>query len=249
MKPCDFTATRNYEHAMEILEAYLTENGRSGFAYYTFPKGVLDEEKQVLNFDGYPAKATLRGPSFLKLAEKLYMSERVHENDPTMIESCLRNAPFNTEDVYKTVGREARKHLVFKILKKFNILNDVYIPLHTAQRYQVFWIFTLGKPDEDNAYTTGDVLGLKTICQDFLLAVSDYIIMEIDGILDSPLTLREQQCLLLVARGLSNDDIAVDLDISSRTAKFHIDNLMQKLNATSRTHAVAIAAKAGWLTN
>jgi len=40
--------------------------------------------------------------------------------------------------------------------------------------------------------------------------------------------------------GKSTKDIAAILEVSERTIKFHIDNIMKKLDAENRTHAVAI---------
>ncbi|MCB8983388.1 MAG: response regulator transcription factor [Ardenticatenaceae bacterium] len=57
------------------------------------------------------------------------------------------------------------------------------------------------------------------------------------------LTPRETEVLQLLARGLQNKEIALELDISERTVKFHVSALMGKLDAGNRTEAVAIAAQ------
>lgn len=62
-----------------------------------------------------------------------------------------------------------------------------------------------------------------------------------------PLTERERQVLELLALGLPNKTIAIELGISEHTAKFHVGAIMSKLNAASRTEAVAIAARRGLL--
>ncbi len=59
---------------------------------------------------------------------------------------------------------------------------------------------------------------------------------------------RETEVLELVAAGLLNKEIAVELGISERTVKFHVSGLMNKLGAGNRTEAVAIAAGSGILT-
>jgi two-component system, NarL family, response regulator len=56
---------------------------------------------------------------------------------------------------------------------------------------------------------------------------------------------REVEILQLMARGASNKDIAARLSVSLATVKFHVNNVMTKLGANSRTEAVAIAAKRG----
>lgn len=53
------------------------------------------------------------------------------------------------------------------------------------------------------------------------------------------LTPRERECLKWTARGKSSWAISEILALSERTVNFHIANAMNKLNVTSRTHAVA----------
>jgi DNA-binding CsgD family transcriptional regulator len=65
--------------------------------------------------------------------------------------------------------------------------------------------------------------------------------------LDQPLTPREIQVLALVAQGASNKEIARRLGISVHTAKFHVGQLLDKLDAIGRTEAVAHAARLGVL--
>lgn len=64
---------------------------------------------------------------------------------------------------------------------------------------------------------------------------------------ENPLSKREQEILTLVARGLSNQEIAKELVISQNTVKVHLRNIFAKLEAASRTDAVVKAAQAGWV--
>ncbi|MCX7644855.1 MAG: helix-turn-helix transcriptional regulator [Rhodobacteraceae bacterium] len=66
-----------------------------------------------------------------------------------------------------------------------------------------------------------------------------------DGPADARLTPREREVLRLVAEGASNKAIARALGISVHTAKFHVRSLIDKLDATGRTDAVAHAARIG----
>jgi DNA-binding CsgD family transcriptional regulator len=59
------------------------------------------------------------------------------------------------------------------------------------------------------------------------------------------LTPRELGVLALLAEGASNKTIARQLGISVHTAKFHVGSLLDKLDATGRTDAVAHAARRG----
>jgi len=59
------------------------------------------------------------------------------------------------------------------------------------------------------------------------------------------LTPRERDVLALMAEGASNKTIARQLGISVHTAKFHVGSVLDKLDATGRTDAVAHAARRG----
>lgn len=61
------------------------------------------------------------------------------------------------------------------------------------------------------------------------------------------LTPRELEVLALLAEGASNKQIARRLGISIHTAKYHVASLLEKLDAVSRTDAVAHAARIGVL--
>ncbi|MBB3225174.1 response regulator [Pseudoduganella umbonata] len=61
------------------------------------------------------------------------------------------------------------------------------------------------------------------------------------------LTAREHDVLALVAQGLGNRDVARRLGIAEETVKSYLSNVLQKLQASDRTHAVVIALRRGML--
>lgn len=64
---------------------------------------------------------------------------------------------------------------------------------------------------------------------------------------EEKLTQREIELLRLVAGGMSNKAVAQTLSISENTVKYHLRNILQKLNAQNRTEAVSYAIGAGLL--
>jgi DNA-binding NarL/FixJ family response regulator len=60
---------------------------------------------------------------------------------------------------------------------------------------------------------------------------------------DDMLTGREREILQLLADGMSNADVAGKLFISQETVKSHVRHILAKLEADTRTHAVAIALR------
>lgn len=63
--------------------------------------------------------------------------------------------------------------------------------------------------------------------------------------LGEPLTPRELEVLDMLAEGLSNKLIAHKLSISEHTAKFHVNSILAKLNAGTRTEAVMRGVRLG----
>jgi DNA-binding CsgD family transcriptional regulator len=94
-----------------------------------------------------------------------------------------------------------------------------------------------------------DVEGLELVNKDddpqALVVAAGVATSELDA--QVPLTARELEVLALLAEGASNKLIARRLGISANTAKYHVASLLEKLDAVSRTDAVAHAARIGVL--
>jgi len=100
---------------------------------------------------------------------------------------------------------------------------------------------------------------LKSMPQDDLLAVirsvhggKRHVPAEVAALLaehlgEEDLTARELEVLQLVRDGYKNKQIAARLAISENTVNFHLKNIVEKLAANDRTHAVTIAVRRGLL--
>lgn len=82
----------------------------------------------------------------------------------------------------------------------------------------------------------------EALAQSFMPAQDEWLLP--DTAVDL-LTDREREVLQLVAEGLTNKAIASQLHISDHTVKFHINSIMTKLGAQSRTEAVVQATRLG----
>lgn len=70
-----------------------------------------------------------------------------------------------------------------------------------------------------------------------------------DPVKTNPLTQREFMVLKLLSEGMQNKFIGIRLNITERTVEAHVRSILKKMNATSRTHAVILASRNGWLEN
>ena len=62
------------------------------------------------------------------------------------------------------------------------------------------------------------------------------------------LSRRELEVLLMVARGMSNQQIAISLHLSEATVKRHLANIYPRIGVSSRGEAVRMALSKGWIT-
>jgi NarL family two-component system response regulator LiaR len=62
---------------------------------------------------------------------------------------------------------------------------------------------------------------------------------------EDPLTQREVEVLKLVAKGMTNHEIAQQLSISERTVGSHVSNILEKLHLANRTQAALFALREG----
>jgi len=69
-----------------------------------------------------------------------------------------------------------------------------------------------------------------------------------DAELLEPLTARELEVLGLLSAGMTNKEIASRLGITEHTIKFHVNAILGKLGAETRTEAVVHAARLGIVT-
>lgn len=94
------------------------------------------------------------------------------------------------------------------------------------------------------------LMALQTVSAGLIVidpALSSYL-SSATSIIEAPaenLTPRENEVLQLLAQGMTNKAIAHQLGITDHTIKFHVNAIMTKLDAQSRTEAVVRATRAG----
>jgi DNA-binding NarL/FixJ family response regulator len=94
------------------------------------------------------------------------------------------------------------------------------------------------------AATSAVFNGLAAVEPEFLDILLPVVSLEEPALVEE-LTPRELEVLQLLAEGLANKTIAQQLEISEHTVKFHVNAIMSKLDAQSRTEAVVRATRLG----
>jgi DNA-binding NarL/FixJ family response regulator len=110
----------------------------------------------------------------------------------------------------------------------------------------------LGEEVYTRAVTAGRELPLSDVVTEATAVATAYLTNTAPPPVPSPvdafgLSPREQDVLTLLATGKSNPEIARVLFIGSGTVKTHVSNILAKLDAASRTEAIAIAHREGLL--
>jgi len=83
--------------------------------------------------------------------------------------------------------------------------------------------------------------GAKRVQPEVALSIATHVT-------EAALTGREAEILGLIADGNSNKQIAFALSIKEETTKSHVKNILAKMHATDRTHAVTLALRRGIIT-
>lgn len=73
--------------------------------------------------------------------------------------------------------------------------------------------------------------------------LQEYRAPQPDGLLPGPLTPRQEEVLAQIARGLSHKDVAQVLEISERTVKYHLKEILERLQLDNRSQAISYFAR------
>ncbi|MEO0961691.1 MAG: helix-turn-helix transcriptional regulator [Pseudomonadota bacterium] len=233
----------SYDQAVNVLEAILQSMDVDGVLYFSCRRDAWADAQSSDFF------ITTRGPRHMKPYEALYLWKGYRDTDLAVAAIGKATEPFTTADVYtpENVTRD-QKDLV-DLTSHYHLSYDLFVPVHTPGRIQVVYFFVLGESEADEARISAQRQELIDLARVFAVAVHDFIGFDLEEVPNVQLSVRELECLSLLGRGASNPDMAKTLNISERTIKFHVNNLIKKLGASSRLEVVAIAARSNLLSN
>lgn len=220
--------------SIDQLEDMLREESkRLGFDSFVYALRVPTSysNAQVIMLDGYPEGWVKR-----------YFEAAYYDVDPVMSWCVKHVVPLRWSDIILEPGSRAER--MMQEAASYGLRDGVTMPIHSPQGELGILSMSLDAPPEQASSITALSLPYVQLLSSHL----HQAVRRISGLLqdgDSNLTARERECLSWAADGKTSGEIAQILEITERTANFHLNNATQKMDATSRQHAVSKAALRG----
>ena len=160
---------------------------------------------------------------------------RKHQPDITLMD--LRMPEMSGVAAIDAIRAEDDQALII-ILTTYDSDEDVYRAMRAGAKAYVL----------KDAHREELLEGIRRVCRGQMFVSPEVATKLASRISEEELTNRELEILTLLAEGKSNKLIARELNISEGTVKTHVKSILEKLDATSRTEAVAVAARRGLIT-
>ncbi|MCE7999802.1 MAG: hypothetical protein HEP70_13160 [Rhodobiaceae bacterium] len=223
----------------EALVAYFEDTAKSvGFAGYNIFYGPLDARGRVT-----PELGIYDNSSLPEDLIETYDREEWFSVDPLLALTALPTVPFSTASAFAYAAPGSVTETMWHAMLDFKIEHELNIPVRRTDGAGQVSLHMAGRSEEAFEHFQAALPLAHTIMTAFFGVFENRFLHQSPLFLtpENPFTPREKDCLKWVAQGQSNADIAERLDVSVRTAKFHVENAMKKINARTRAEAVAIA--------
>ncbi|MER9671228.1 LuxR family transcriptional regulator [Mesorhizobium sp. M0203] len=173
--------------------------------------------------------------------QERYLEMGYHSIDPIIKTSRKRADAFRWSEVYNDRSTTENERRVFDEAATFGLRTGITVPLHGPESRLA--IMSFAQP-WDREFHNRAVTYLQLAALRFHLRVAQFA--NSAGIGNAPsLSPREKECILWAARGKSSWEIGKIIGISKNSVNFHIKNVKQKLDASSRTLAAIKAVNFG----
>ncbi len=175
-----------------------------------------------------------------------YVRNGYERIDPVVVQARKSRTGFYWDGSRPSTPTSLAQRRLFREASAFGINNGVTVPIHGG--FGQLAAFTLAGEDRDPAFPryASEALDMLHLLGLYYHAhARAKLQLGLLNVDQSPLTQRELQCLVWMAKGKTMTEAAVLLRISTRTVRFHMDNARAKLSASTIPHAVAEATRRG----
>jgi DNA-binding CsgD family transcriptional regulator len=211
-----------------------------GFKYFTY---------HVVRVSGVGGRLPYIISSYPEQWLRHYFAEGYLDEDPVLEELPKRQLPFCWSEVSLPDELSAKQKRLFDEARDAGIKDGITIPIHGRTDFATMSLVPDGSPGEvrEALKRHRHLLHLLSL---YYHDHSGSILLERS--MSSPrqkslLSPREKEVLQWTAKGKSNWDISVILNISEKSVEFHLDGAKRKLQVFNRTHAVVKAIMLGMI--
>lgn len=224
------------ESEEELVEAVNFSNKLLDFQWAAYSLALLNKTKLTAT----PVK--MENISFPEEWAKIYLSNCFHLIDPVYIENYQNFGLQVWDETFKK--KQAASSYFRNKAKEFGIKNGYSVGGKNF-RGTIGTLFSIsGGSLEFNSREKVILNMLRPHIHEALLRIAGPAVRDYQA-QPKPLSKRETELLRLIKNGLGNQDVCGVMKITERTVNFHMSNIMKKLDASSRAHAVAIAINWG----
>ncbi|MEM7214121.1 MAG: LuxR C-terminal-related transcriptional regulator [Pseudomonadota bacterium] len=214
--------------------------GYHGFDAYSLKAGTKDNVAQHSNF--YICDY---GMDFIQS----YIKDGWLQMDPSIVKLSQSSQPFEYVEFLRSGPQNSSTKWQLAALKLSNVHRAWLVPLNIDGVTRGVSCYMRGKGSSveqrflDTKYEIQILAGELMARLDAFYSNSPQEILTAESKAD--LSAREVDCLHWTARGKTNAEIGIILDVSENTVRFHLKNAFAKLGVKSRSTAVIQAAKQG----
>lgn len=173
-----------------------------------------------------------------------YFDSMFQEIDPVLPLAMTARLPYHWNDIGRSIELTPRQIDFFDACNDIGVADGITVPIHGPRRDTTVISLSCQERNRDTRKFTSYINALAV-----QFDAARWRLLNPDDDLEQPvlLTPRERECLRWCKAGKSAWDISQILNISERTAQFHISNAMAKLGTSSRIAAVVVAIQRGLL--
>jgi len=179
----------------------------------------------------------------------MWWNRNVMLKSPLYIRCRTTGLPFVTGPSEKVPQRTAELRKIVDAIDAMGVRSLITVPIHLP-RGRIAMVTFGGPASKPEARARLEHIRPRLIAAAHLFM--NCFLKETAGFPSSEeelarVTPREWECLRLTAQGFREEQVAATIGLGSTTVRYHLDNVVQKLGAANRTHAVALAAQLGML--
>lgn len=233
-------ACQDFQQSLDALHEVASD---LGFTQVLYARQIV--KPQIDNERWRPLRLNVR--NFPKGWESIWREYECH--DPYYHACFDGTLPFEWRQVQTNERLNDKEQAAWRYLADFGLARGMTIPIHlpNGKFAVVSGIVDKSNADWSNIYEANreTMFHMSHIFHDTI--TQNGFADQVDVAIPSILSPRESECLGWAAMGKTSPEIAMILDRSVETVRLHIKNAMLKLDASTRTHAVAKAVQLGVL--